>query len=295
MKKAALFLFITLLAVNVFSQKNGWDKLQTDDGEMSLMMPAGCYSNLYDRDGIRVYEPGNRRESYELKEMRLVSCYLDGALLNLEIYETAWAKSAAKILQKQMRIDGGELNLGKKFYAVEQTKRNEIFVLSRRVVGGKNHVYIITAATRGEPNETIKTFLDSVKFEGDDAPTEKDKNSVLISSLVSIAPEVVTKKDVPDDLKPAEDKPLKKMILLSIPTASYTEPARKKRTTGRVSLRLTFSAEGRISRIQVVRDLPDGLLREAVMSALRIKFLPELSDDKPRSVTKLIEYNFGSY
>ena len=97
MKKSLFILFILLLAFDVFSQgQKVWDKLQTDDGEMAVKMPAGCYSNFYNRDGITVYDP-DRRERYRFTEMRLISCYHDGTLMNLEIYDTQQARALKSV------------------------------------------------------------------------------------------------------------------------------------------------------------------------------------------------------
>jgi len=302
MRKAALLLIFLLLVVNVFAQKSGWDKLQTDDGELAMLMPAGCYSNFYDHNGITVYEPDGRTV-YQLTEMRLISCYRDGALLNVEIYETAWAKAAAKVLREKLQINGDQLKLGKDFYAVGQVEEKADYTLERRLVASDRRVYLITAATRRAPNETMRTFLDSVQFADDYSAAEMDKNSVLISSLENRVPEVVSEKDAADadkktlvgDVPTEDDKTLKKIIVLSRPAPSYTSAARKNRTTGRLVLRLTFGTEGRITRLQVVRDLPNGLVREAVVAALRIKFLPEERSGKPQTVTKTVEYKFGIY
>jgi len=297
MKKSIFILFTLLFAVDVFSQTEKiWDMLRTSDGEMAVKLPAGCYSNFYNRDGIAVYD-SDRRERYRLTEMRLISCYHDRTLMSLEIYDTEQATAAAKVLGTSLKIDGEELNLGEKFYSVEKTEKTDKYFSKQRIIAGRKRVYIITAATRGEPNDTMRFFLDSISLTTDRVT---EKNSVLISSLENTMPEVVTRKDS-DEKKtadPAEpdkvSKTFKPAIRISIPAASYSVEARQKRTTGRVVLRLTLGAGGKINRLQVVRDLPFGLVREAVIAALRIKFLPAELDGAPRSTTQLIEYNFGN-
>ena len=296
MKKSLLILFIVLLTTAVYSQEKDWERLQTDDGEMALKMPAGCYSNFYNRDGITVYDSANR-DRYYLTEMRLISCYRDGTLMSLEIYDTRQARSAARVLQKNLNINGNELNVGEKFYAVEQNDRKDGYVSSQRLIAGKKRVYIVTTATRGEPNETMRTFLDSIGLAADSSNDAGEK-SVLISSLENAVPELVTQNDViqkKSALPEAEMKTLKNVVAISKPAASYTAEAQSKKTRGKVVLRLTLSGSGRISRLQVVRDLPYGLVREAVMAAMRIKFLPAELNGSPRSTTQLIEYNFGVY
>jgi TonB family protein len=296
MKRSAIILFLVLFAADAFSQKTGWDKLQTDDGELTMLMPAGCYTSFYDRHGITAFD---HYRQFQLTEMRLISCFRDGALLSVEIYENGLAKAAARVLREKFKIGGEELSIGKDFYAVAQVKEKTDHTLARRVVASDRRIYLITAAARQTANETMRTFLDSINFAGDDAAQKPDGKTVLISSLESRVPEVAAEKETTEKSSaaepPKEDQMLKKMILLSIPVPSYTEAARKKRTTGRTALRLIFGAEGRVTRLQVVKDLPDGLLRETVIAALRIKFLPAELDGAPISVNQQIEYKFGIY
>ncbi len=295
MRVTAVFLFLLSFMITAFSQKAGRDTLQTDDGELTMTMPAGCYSNFYDRDGIAVYDR-NSRDTFRLMEMRVLSCYHDGALMNVEIYETARAKSAAKAMQKTLKINGGEVNVGKDFYAVGQIANRENYVLEQRLVASDKRIYLITAASRQTANKTMKDFLDSVQFT-DENTAKPDANSVVISSLENVFPQVITEKDTVaaplTNHSVKEDKKLKSIIALSIPAPSYTEAARKFGTNGRISLRLTFGAEGRITRLQVVRDLPHGLIRETVIAALRIKFLPAELDGKPHPAIQLIGYEFA--
>lgn len=83
--------------------------------------------------------------------------------------------------------------------------------------------------------------------------------------------------------------------ILSKPAARYTERARFNGTTGTVSLRARFNADGTISDIEPLTTLPDGLTEEAVRAAQKIKFLPAMEDGQPVSVVKLLEYHFEIY
>jgi hypothetical protein len=296
MRTIALFLFLLLFTVTAFSQKAGWDKLQTDDGELTLKMPAGCYSNFYDRDGISVYDRDSR-DKYRLTEMRIISCYHDGAMLNVEIYQSAWAKAAAKTMRKTLNIGGDELNTGKDFYAVGQVTNKENYVLEQRLAASDTQVYLITAAARQSPNETMRTFLDSVQFADQDAAVKPDGNAVMISSLENRLPKVYKENEitaVPNSKPVTEDPTRKKFIILSKISASYTAAAKKYNTSGIVRLRLVFG-ESSITGLEVMKDLPNGLLREAIISALRMKYLPEERDGKPVSTMNFIEYHFSVY
>lgn len=77
--------------------------------------------------------------------------------------------------------------------------------------------------------------------------------------------------------------------------ARYTEEARQNQVQGTVLLRATFSAEGRILDIRVIRGLPDGLTENAIAAAQRIRFQPALQNGLPISVRASLEFNFKIY
>lgn len=306
MKNLVLFLLFLFFVPNVFSQTFEWDVLKTDDGEFSMKMPAGCYSQLYIPEGITLQER-NDGYRYSLKEMRLITCYDGETLMSAEIYKTGAAQKIINLLKDRFRLEGTESPLEKPFYGVEQTNNNQDFSLTRRIIAGKKHIYIITTARRGAPDETMNTFLQSLKFAPtapDVVPTNANEKVVLISSVKNVVPEVVTESDErPETDVPAPSVPVKseetpireKLIILHKTPAAYTFAARKNKVRGIIRLRLNFGADGKINKIKVVRSLPNGLLREAVLAALRMKFLPEEETGDPRSVTKLVEYNFNLY
>ncbi|MFN2454180.1 MAG: energy transducer TonB [Pyrinomonadaceae bacterium] len=79
------------------------------------------------------------------------------------------------------------------------------------------------------------------------------------------------------------------------PEPRYTEAARRNNTSGTVRLRATFGADGKVSDIETVSALPDGLTEEAVRAAKRIQFTPATFYGEPVSLTKTIEFNFNVY
>jgi Gram-negative bacterial TonB protein C-terminal len=293
-----LFLFIFYTA-NVFAQESDWETLRTDDGEFSMKMPAGCYSHFYEPSGITLHQTGN---IYHLKEMRLVSCFRESTLLDVEIYKSDHPRQAVEVLQSYIKVDGNKLSPGKGFYGLEKTVKKDNFVYVQRFIAGKNHVYIISAATRGEPNAMMQAFFESLKFasENNSPTTDSTEKFVSISALKYYTPELIYDTVQPNNLKltnvPAkDDTTIKKAIVLSLPRPSFTESARKNKVGGNVSLLLKLGADGRINQFRVMKTLPEGLLREAVIAAMRIKYLPEEQNGKPRSSIQLIEYNFKTY
>ena len=65
------------------------------------------------------------------------------------------------------------------------------------------------------------------------------------------------------------------------PTPEYTDEARSARVEGTVSLELEFTAAGDVRVLRVVRGLGHGLDEAAQRAALRIRFKPAQSDDRP--------------
>ena len=89
--------------------------------------------------------------------------------------------------------------------------------------------------------------------------------------------------------------PNRKLNILSTPRANYTELARMTQTTGTVRVRVTLSSDGQIRDVLVLSFLPFGLTQQAVKAAKQLKFTPEMLNNTPVSVSKIIEYNFNLY
>ncbi|MDQ3748447.1 MAG: energy transducer TonB [Acidobacteriota bacterium] len=83
--------------------------------------------------------------------------------------------------------------------------------------------------------------------------------------------------------------------ILSMPGTKYTNLARYYEISGTIQLRVTFLENGEIGTVEAVKKLPFGLTVEAVNSARRIRFEPELKDGKAYTVTKLLQYGFSIY
>jgi len=77
--------------------------------------------------------------------------------------------------------------------------------------------------------------------------------------------------------KPA-DRPVE---IVFKPMPEYTDDARSARIEGTVSLELEFTAAGDVRVLRVVRGLGHGLDEAAQRAALRIRFKPAQSDDRP--------------
>ncbi len=77
--------------------------------------------------------------------------------------------------------------------------------------------------------------------------------------------------------------------------AQYTELARQNRVMGIVVLNALFGADGQISDIRVVRQLPDGLTEEAIRAMRKMRFRPATKNGQPVAVRMSIEFSFNIF
>jgi TonB family protein len=84
-------------------------------------------------------------------------------------------------------------------------------------------------------------------------------------------------------------------IITRRPAPAYTREARRNLVQGFVRLRLLLSADGRISRVRVVKGLRAGLTENAIRAACKITFRPAMKDGQPVSQWVEVEYAFRVY
>lgn len=82
-------------------------------------------------------------------------------------------------------------------------------------------------------------------------------------------------------------------IILEKPEAEYTEEARRNNVRGKVVLKVTLTAYGRVVVNSVEAGLPHGLTEKAAEAAARIKFEPAQFAKSPVSQLATVEYTFG--
>ena len=87
----------------------------------------------------------------------------------------------------------------------------------------------------------------------------------------------------------------RKAVITAKPEPGFTEQARRNDTQGLVRLRAVLSKTGEVTRITVIRGLPDGLTEKAIAAARNVKFRPAQKDGHPVSQWVTFEYNFIVY
>jgi len=76
------------------------------------------------------------------------------------------------------------------------------------------------------------------------------------------------------------------------PQPDYTREARRNGIQGFVALKLLLAADGKVSRIRVIKGLPGGLTENAIRAACKIQFKPAMKDGQRASMWVTAEYAF---
>ncbi len=86
--------------------------------------------------------------------------------------------------------------------------------------------------------------------------------------------------------------PINAVRILEKPRPAYTEQARLLRIEGSVLLEVLFTAAGEVKVLRVVRGLDEGLDRNAVQAARRIRFEPAQRDGRATEARALVTIRF---
>jgi TonB family protein len=277
------------------AQTNDWVRVISDDGEFSIEVPAK-HNFFYDKQGFLSAKGG---ENTRVENMNMLNAFHDGTLVSFETYQSK--KGALdtfyehdKRISKNVTVDFSEIKNNGTTIKQIVTKTDKYYCL-RQFFHSKSNIYILTAASENGVNATIKRFLDSLVFRADKKDNSSN-NSILFSSLkvtpVNVVQATLNNVSTTDS---SADRNLDSLLIVKRAIPIYTEAARVKGVQGTVLLRATFSEDGFIPKIEVVKSLPHGLLRQAIFTMLRLKFLPQKKDGKYETVTKVLEYNFLMY
>lgn len=308
-----LFHIIFALFISCFSQtfaysqqpnneadpNDKWIRVQSDNGEFSIEVPAK-YKYFYNKDG---FSHSGISGNYQLMNMSMLNSFHYDTLLSFEVYETKKGALYTIYEQDTYRKDIEKSKLKKGGQSIQQiVLKTDKSYLVRQYFSSKTHIYILTAASRVSETPAMRHFLDSLTFE---ANTSNSRNSdaKVFSSLpmTDIGIDIKLENDDESPLKKINipetptDKNFIPVTILNRPKVSYTEQARQNGVKGTIRLKPTLSAEGFVSNIAVVKTLPDGLLRKALFSAIRLKFLPKENKGIAETAVVTVEYSFDIY
>jgi TonB family protein len=80
---------------------------------------------------------------------------------------------------------------------------------------------------------------------------------------------------------------------LNNPRPNYTDAARHHEVQGVVRLRVLVGADGKVSKAQIVKGLPDGLNEEAMKAASKIRFRPAMKGGVPVPLWVAVDVEFN--
>lgn len=83
--------------------------------------------------------------------------------------------------------------------------------------------------------------------------------------------------------------------ILRMEKPKYTLIAHDNNIQGIVELGVVFGANGKITGVRILRDLPYGLTAQALIALQKIKFKPAMKDGTPVSVRGTLEFSFNLY
>jgi TonB family protein len=148
------------------------------------------------------------------------------------------------------------------------------------------HVYIVELVGGNESNPSIQRFLKSFSLE-ENVLGKHEKHlppALAAPNQGEPASPIFSSKEV---TRPA--------LVISRPEPFYTEEARQNQVMGTVVMRVVLTSSGKISNIQVIQGLKNGLTEKAVEAASKVMFIPAMKDGRFVSQYIQIEYNFNLY
>jgi hypothetical protein len=176
--------------------------------------------------------------------------------------------------------------------------KNDKTHIIRQYFYSKKLLYIITASSRDGETSAMKRFLASMIFKPDTADS-KNLNATKFSDLkatqISLEENLEKTKQKKEKKKVDPDPKINPLSIVTQPLVLSLVAPSNNFLGGTVRLEVTFSEVGQISKIVVCEKLKPVFQRDVILSALRMKFLPEEKDDMPMSVTKTVQYNYGRY
>ncbi len=300
------------------SQPPQWHTLQSDNGEFSISIPAG-YRYFYDPQGFELDPPTSGR--YAFAEMQMLGSFADKTIMTVEIYRVPKPKKYLDKLINHDNPNGKKTKLTLPGFSIQQfeldsvnnsaLKRNIAIKCLTKYIASKDHIYVVSTASRGaEMTPAARRFLDSIVLTESPAPNANGagEKAINISKLTPFTLELtaqdqskivhVKKDDDDDDEKKPAPRPAPNpngLVLLNRPKPTFSRAARKAEIGGTIRVRATFDKRGIVSNVIFLTALPGGLSRNALFSALRMKFIPAERDGELITVSRPIEYGFFIY
>lgn len=308
LKKSILIIVLFLFSTISFAQDK-WIYVQSDDGEFSIEVPKN-YSYFYDENGIRKF-------NIKLSQMSVLNSYRKNTLLSFERYKVGKINNAESVETKDKAVENpltervlkeieDEIplyanNPKKQMSLIEKDgnkidqiiRKNKDQTTIRQYFFSNDFIYILTASSRNGETAEMKRFFDSLKF-SPNFKVQSVKNAKLFSKLKQTKIEIKDSSEKENSVTKFEVNSVKKdvitFLLVVSPGIPHTLESLNK--FGVMKLEITFSKSGQVTKINVLNSISKDLIQNTILTALRIKFLPQEKNGKPVTVTKIIEYYF---
>jgi hypothetical protein len=297
-------LFFTLPLFAQSTDSGDWVRIESENKEISFAFPKE-YSYAFDKKGLRVPNPKNLFDAANYTNLRSLTAHKNGVTMFFESYDSGQSKRTLPYFLG-LYSKGRYQNLKFGDFAGLSITNDETAFTTYYYLASSKHTYLIGIGAKDGNNPMIKEFLASVKLGGKNAfgnitrtlpePSETISLPTLVETPITISYENEKSKGK-NVTAPAQQpvQPVGNRESVNVffkPRAGYTVSARQSGVQGELRLRVFFSANGLITSIAVVDDLDDGLAKNAILAAKRIRFLPAMKDNAPVTVTKMVLYSF---
>ena len=268
-----------------------WRTYSVKDEKFAVNLPA-----LPELDFKKIWVPSAGKQRLEIS----FGAYADGVIYTIWVVETLPNETLDSFVKKQTRnvktwdlTAGHEVTLdgakGKAFDPVD----NKLGMVQFFAKDLRLFQFMAYGAPLDDPRMT--KFFSSITL-----TRNKDSLDIADSSTRRFVIENTPGSDTipaPDPLaKTFTSKEVDSKVRLGFKAEpSYTEEARQHSTTGVVTLKCLFSANGTITNISTVTGLPHGLTERAIAAARKIKFIPAIKDGQFVSQWMTVEFYFNLY
>jgi len=256
---------------------DSWQRYMANGEEFSAVFPELPTMTTYDN----FWKGGTGRKE------RMIAAYVDGAVLAIYCFDTSDQNQTLKQFVQEM-VNSYLPGAGVRYERdtnVSGVPGMEASFTSRDVIGSvqfyktKRHSYAIAVVGIARNHPSAERFFSLLQF--DPKPSGLQLKDGTGQDIANAAGNTLNVKDVS-----------RKPIVVVKPPPAFTSLAEKDGTQGTVLLRAMFSSTGRVTEIEAVKSLPNGLTENAIAAARRIRFIPAMKDGQFVSMWMELEYNF---
>jgi hypothetical protein len=293
---------IALFFANSFAQPtDDWVRVQTDDGSFSVEVPEQHKYFFNDQ----AFSISWQSSSYQLRDMSLLTAYHDKSLVSFEVYDGDKQALNAMYERDKKRdwVEDAKTKIGGVEVRSLSRKEGGGFGVAKYFRVGKK-IFVVIAASRDTKTPVIERFINSIEVRAKDSDPKLTAAATPFSKLVKtdidieyIDPAVKSATPAPPLMSQAagNDPTVKRFQVLRAPNPSYVDSARQSRAKGVIRIRMLFAADGFVPKVEILKTLPDGLLRQALFSAIRLRYLPQEKDGRPVDIKRTVDFSFDIY